>query len=99
MKRINFSAELMGDIEKPGIQALVGRLEAQGDLSPEGFVDACLDLMGPLVVEKENRQQLVDHAQETGGLHWGTGKQALASAGRVGEMLQLIVSLREYQYA
>ena len=98
MKRINFSADLMGDIEKPGIQAIVSRLEAQGDLNPDEFVDVCLDLMGPLVVEKENRQQLVDHARETGNLQWGTGNEAQASAERVGEMLQLIVSLREYQY-
>ena len=98
MKRINFTADLMGDIEKPGIQALVSRLKAQGDLNPEEFVDASLDLMGPLQVEKENRQQLVDHARETGDLRWGSGNDTLASAERVGEMLQLIVSLREYQY-
>jgi uncharacterized protein (DUF1800 family) len=98
MKRINFSADMMGDIEKPGIQSLVQRIEARGDSSPEEFVDGCLDLMGPLDVEGANRQQLVDHATETGSLHWGTDNEARTSAERVGEMLQLVVSLREYQY-
>ena len=59
MKRINFAAGLLGDINRPGIRALIERLKAQGDLSPEGFVDSCLDLIGPLQVEPEVRQRLV----------------------------------------
>ena len=99
MKRINFSADMMGDITKPGIQAIIQRLRNQGDLDPDAFVDGCLDLMGPLEVEGANRQQLVDHAKETGKLLWVTDDQAEESSRRVGEMLQLVVSLREYQYA
>ena len=68
-------------------------------MDPDGFVDACLDLMGPLEVEGANRQQLVEHAKETGNLKWGTDAQVERSSQRVGEMLQLVVSLREYQYA
>src|SRR6266581_2386316 len=44
MKRINFAASLLGDTNRPGIRAILDRLESQGDLSPEGFVDSCLDL-------------------------------------------------------
>jgi hypothetical protein len=96
MKRINFVADRIGDTSKPGVQAIVNRLKARGDLEPEEFVDACLDLMGPMVVQDDNRRQLVTHAQETGRLTWLDGAQA---SDRVGEMLQLVVSLREYQYA
>ena len=96
MKRINFSADLVGDIAKPGIQSIINRLQTQGDLTPEELVDNCLDLLGPLEVQADNRQQLVNHAQETGILTWANPQEA---AHRVGEMLQLIVSLREYQYA
>jgi hypothetical protein len=42
MKRINFSAAMVGDTSKPGIQALVSRIRAQGELSPEEFVDIVL---------------------------------------------------------
>ena len=98
MKRINFSADMMGDIRKPGIQAIINRLRDQGELDPDDFVDTCLDLMGPLDVDGANRQQLVDHAKETGNLKWGGEAQAEQSTQRVGEMLQLVVSLREYQY-
>ena len=96
MKRINFVADRIGDTSKPGVRAIVNRLKARGDLDPEEFVDACLDLMGPMIVQDDNRLQLVNHAREAGTLTWGD--EALASA-RVGEMLQLVVSLREYQYA
>ena len=96
MKRINFSAELVGDTAKPGIQAIIRRLHARGDLSPEQLVDGCLDLLGPLEVDRDNRQQLVNHSRESGPLTWA---DPAAAAARVGEMLQLAVSLREYQYA
>src|SRR5499427_8201176 len=39
MKRINFAAGLLGDTSRPGIHKLIARLKAQGDLSPEQFVD------------------------------------------------------------
>ena len=99
MKRINFAADMVGDVTRPGVRSIVQRLEARGNLSPEQFVDACLDLMGPLEVRSENRQQLVDHARETGDLRWDTETAAESSTQRVGEMLQLVVSMREFQYA
>jgi hypothetical protein len=61
-------------------------------------VDSCLDLIGPLEVQPEVRQRLVDHAGEGGTLRWGTGQDASDSSKRVGEMLQLIASIREFQY-
>jgi uncharacterized protein (DUF1800 family) len=99
MRRINFTADLVGDVSRPGVQTIVNRLKAQGDLSPERFVDICLDLMGPLEVNEETRQELVDHASPGGALSWSTEQDAEKSSDRVSEMLQLIVSLRDYQYA
>ena len=97
MKRINFTADMVGDVTKPGVMSIVDRVRSQGDLSSERFVDACLDLMGPMEVMEETRQELVEHASESGTLTWGAGAGD-GSAERVGEMLQLIVSTREYQY-
>ena len=99
MKRVNFAADMVGDASKPGVLSIINRLRAEGDLSPEEFVDACLDLMGPLEVREENRQQLVEHASEAGPLRWGPGRDGEGPSERVAEMLQLIVSTREYQYA
>jgi hypothetical protein len=49
-------------------------------------------------VQSEVRQRLVDHASEGGAVRWGTEQDANSSSKRVGEMLQLIASLREFQY-
>ena len=99
MRRINFFADMIGDVSRPGVQAMIGKMRAQGDLSPEGLVDACLDLLGPLEIDQATRQELVSHAAEGGVLFWATDDQADTSTQRIAEMLQLIVSLRDYQYA
>jgi len=98
MRRVNFTADLVGDTSRPGVQNIISRLKAQGDLNTEAFVDTCLDLMGPLELSQETRQELVDHASVSGDLAWG-GEKEEASTARVSEMLQLIVSLRDYMYA
>jgi hypothetical protein len=98
MKRVNFAASVLGDLSRPGIRVILDRVKAQGDLSPEGFVDSCLDLIGPLEVQPEVRQRLVEHASDGGALRWRTEHDTSTSEKRVGEMLQLIASLREFQY-
>ena len=98
MRRINFFADMIGDVSRPGVQAMIGKMRAQGDLSPEGLVDALLDLLGPLEIDQATRQELVSHAAERGMLSWATDA-ADTSTQRIAEMLQLIVSLRDYQYA
>ena len=97
MSRINFVADLVGDTSFPGVQSMISRLRAQGDLSPEALVDGCLDLLGPLEVEPQTRQHLIEQAGERGILHWGIREKEAAQ--RVAEMLQLIVATREYQFA
>ena len=98
MKRINFAADMLGDTSRPGVQDIIDRIKSQGELNPEEFVDICLDLVGPLEVRGETQKELVDRAQEAGSLTW-EGSKAETSAARVAEMLQLIASIREYQYS
>ena len=98
MKRINFAAGMLGDVDRPGIQAIVANLQSAGDLSPEDFVTSCLDLVGPLEVQQSTHRELVAHASDDGALAWGTDQAASASVKRVGEMLQLIASVAEFQY-
>jgi uncharacterized protein (DUF1800 family) len=94
MSRINFAAEMFGDTSRPGVQAIIARLRAKGALTPEQLVDGCLDLMGPLQVEDETRQELLEQARSGGNLSW----DAADAEQRVVEMLQLIVAMREYQF-
>ena len=99
MKRTNFFADMVGNTSHPGVLSMVDRLRSLGDLSPDDFVDATLDLVGPLDVDGQTRDELVSHANDEGTLRWGTEEEDISSTRRVGEMLQLTVSLRDYQFA
>ena len=61
-------------------------------------MDRCLDLVGPVKAGAATHQQLVEHAAQLGNLNWDTEEDAAASTERVGELLQLIASTKEYQY-
>ncbi|MXW55360.1 MAG: hypothetical protein F4Z59_01340 [Gemmatimonadales bacterium] len=103
-ERINFAVDEVGDAGKPGIQALIKRLRAAGDrLTPEQFVDTCLDLAGPVNLEDKTRADLIRFAQSGGDLvfssNGSTNGQAEESTDRIVLMLQLIVASREYQFA
>ena len=99
MRRVNFTADLIGDTQRPGIQSMINRLREQNATSPEQLVDSCLDLLGPLEVADESHRELIDFVSEAGNFAWNSDDAAAASTERVAELLQLIVSLREYQYA
>jgi len=99
MKRINFVADMLGDISRPGVQRIVDRLQAQGNLGPEELVDRCLELVGPIKAGAATHEQLVEHSAQGGELKWDTEKDVAASTARVGELLQLIASVKEFQYS
>ena len=98
MRRVNFTADLVGDLNRPGIMALVERLKAQAEQQSDKVVDACLDLMGPLEVYPETRNELTGYINEGGDFAWDTPEEVEVSMARISELLQLIVALREYQY-
>lgn len=94
VERINFAADFLGQTDLPGVQDMVGRLSAQGDMTPEQFVDACADMVGCLNLSDDTRSQLVAHAQK-GGATSSANQGELAS--RSGEMFQMIAATAEYQ--
>ena len=103
-ERINFAVDEVGDASKPGIQAVIKRLRAAGDsLTPEQFVDSCLDLVGPLTLEEKTRGDLIGFAQSGGDLVFSSNGSANGetdeNTDRIVLMLQLIVASREYQFA
>jgi hypothetical protein len=81
------------------VRAIVDALRAQGTLSPEAFVDGCLDLLGPLDVGEHTRSELLAQAEEDGELRWDTEQACTTSERRIGTMLALISASREYQFA
>ena len=100
VERINFVADQVANRELPGVKLIVDRMsEGTSAMSPEEFVDGCLDLIGPLEVSENTRTSLVEHVQRGGPLAMETGDQRTSFATRTVEMLQLIVATAEYQYA
>ena len=96
VERVNFAAEQVGDLDRPGIRRILERLGAMGVLSPAALVDACLELIGPLDVTHATREALLDFACKGGRLDLSTGGRAAEQ--RVAELLQLVVATREFQF-
>jgi hypothetical protein len=96
VERINFAAQQVADVRKPGVRLIVDRLQGASPLAPERFVDTALDLVGPLSVRPATRQALIDHVTPGGELRFDADA-GVAADQRVSELLQLIVATREYQ--
>jgi hypothetical protein len=79
------------------VRLIIDRLQVASPLSPEAFVDMCLDLVGPLQVREATRAALIDYVRLGGELCFDMEQAATASQ-RVGDLLQLIVASREYQF-
>jgi uncharacterized protein (DUF1800 family) len=97
VERINFAAQQVGDVTKPGVRLIIDRLRTASPLAPEGFVEMSTDLVGPLTLSNDTRQALLHYARLGGELRFGTDEDDRNAAKRVSEMLQLIVASREYQ--
>ncbi len=98
VERINYASDLLGNTELPGVRSLVNRLMARGDtLSPEAFVDGCLDMIGPLVIDDATRTELIEHVEKGGELRHAGSEQPEFTR-RTGEMFQMIASTAEFQF-
>ncbi len=99
VRRVNFAAGLLGDTSLPGVKAIVSGLRERGVSTPEEFVDACLDIVGPLEFSESTRSELLDQATENGDLNWDTEENSEKSERKIGVMLALIAASRDFQFA
>jgi len=100
VERINFVADQVGNTDLPGVKLIIDRMSAGTSvLSPEEFVDGCLDLIGPHEIGQESRNSLIQHTSRGGEIRRSTEEERSSFARKVGEMLQLIVATPEYQYS
>ena len=99
VSRVNFLADRMGNTELPGVRDIVNRVASDGTaIGADALVDRCLDLMGPLEVSEVTRKELVAQAEGDGPISSANDKERTALSRRVGEVLALIASTREYQF-
>ena len=101
MERANFAAKELGNVNRPGVQAIINRLASAdgGEITPEQLVDRCLDLMGPIEVSDHTRAVLVEFAGRQGNLSLERHQPGDESEQRVGELLRLAAATREFQLA
>jgi len=99
VERINFAAEYLGRTNLPGVQDIIHRLMARGArLSPEVFVDGCIDMIGCLNITADTRHELIAHAQRGGELRHGTAAERTEFTRRCGETFQMLASTSEFQF-
>ena len=101
VERVNFAANELGNAELPGVRSIIDRMASSngGTLSPLELVDGCIDLIGPFQVSQETRSALIDHVTRGGDVDLGDHQRGDESEKRVGEVLSLIASTREFQLA
>jgi len=97
VERVNFVAHELANVENPGVRNIIGRLADEGVLSPEDFVDRCLDLMGPMEVSEETRASLVEFAAHQGDLSLDGHQPGDEAEKRVGGLLSLASATKEFQ--
>src|SRR5262245_23467621 len=99
VERINFASQYLGQTDLPGVKAMIDRLMALSPrLSPEAFVDGCIDQVGGLNVPGTSRQAWLEHAQRQGELRHGTDAERAEFTRRCGEMFQMLASTGEFQF-
>ncbi len=101
-ERVNFVTRVLGDPARPGVKGIIDRINraaGAGDISADGLVDACLDVLGPLEVLDSTRANLVDFASTYGRLSFSDEGTAADTEEAVVTLIQLIVSTQEYQMA
>ena len=100
VERVNSAALEVGDLNQPGVRAVVERIRARSEvLSPGDFVMACLEEAGNLLVSEDTLEYLAGYAESQGELRFDRPDLVPCSEQRVAEMLQLILATREYQMA
>ena len=101
VERINFVSKELGNVSNPGVRSIIERIAISNGhaLSPDELVDRCLDLLGPITVSAEVQATLVKHVAQRGEVDLRDHQQRDELEQRVGELLSLIASTREFQLA
>jgi uncharacterized protein (DUF1800 family) len=97
--RINFASGMLGDTELPGVKSLIQRLMSQGEsMTADQMVDGCLDLVGPMTVADETRNELVSHLSAGGVMQHSNDAERAEFTRKAGETFQMIATTSEFQF-
>ena len=98
-ERVNFVSEQFGDLTKPGVSKMVGRIveDADGTSTPDDMVQRCLDQLGVVAVSDETWSKLVDFASRSEPLETDHVGAAAAARTDAAGLLRLAASTPEFQ--
>jgi hypothetical protein len=96
VERINFASEQFGDVNKPGVKAMIDKVLAHHGKALAGadLVDACLDQMGAISVSDQTRGILTQFASQRNDV--STEAQARE---KVANLFRLTAASHEFQRA
>ena len=89
---INFASEQFGDVNRPGVRAMIDNILVEELDSPGDLVDTCLDEMGVISVSDETREVLKKFANQSEGSELGASE-------RVAILLRLTAATHDFQRA
>lgn len=99
VERINFASSYLGQTDLPGVRDMVKRLAGRGaSLSPETFVEGCIDMLGCHNMTADTRRELIAHAQHGGDLRHSNAAEQADFVRRTGEMFQMLAATSEFQF-
>jgi uncharacterized protein (DUF1800 family) len=99
-ERVNFAVNQFSNPDQPGVQAFVRSLKKSGGaVSPDRFVDRCLEWLGPFPISADTRRGLVERVRQDGDVRADAEDQRGQVEARGARLVQAIVSSIEYQLA
>ena len=97
-ERINFATKQFKDASKPGIQEMLQRAGSVNE-DPAGLVSRWLDLMGGVRVSEETHRSLVEYTKDLETMDNDPNGEGDQREADVLNLLQMIVSTVDYQFA
>ena len=88
---------MIGDDTRPGVKKIISRVKKVG-LDPKTLVESCLDVLGPMNVSEQTMKALLEHAEKLGNRTADNTYKETDVTQIIIELLQLVVSTREYQF-
>ena len=96
VKRVNFVADRVSNADLPGVQSMIDYVGDNGATMSAGeLVDRCLDIMGPIDVDRRTHDELVSHVSASGAEVTVDSEDFRE---RATQTFALIASTREYQF-
>ena len=104
LERVNFVADQVGNIDQPGIRAIVDALlDRTSELDPESIIEGCLELMGHARLHDKNKMHLAGQVRamlnQRYDLVSGSPEQRRSVENTILHTMKMIGSSREYQFA